>query len=267
MGFFSKIKQSMDNSAAASKERAAQRAEAEAKRAAAANERNEAEKGYGQRERADEYWAVIDRSGSTLTGELPDIKNSKVYAAMNDEDLENKLSEFLNAAVEQSKRLSQPLPPKSKYFEIRDRYPGKEVFRVDSEAIQELLGIADDEFHTRRSRRGGHGGGHGGRGYGGDIGNTQPYIDPQVLQPTGYFAVIEIRGATVYGEVPGFTMMRSVGRASVDECVQDLTKQLSDNLRHMTPSRWPPKKTYAELEKLHLTAMSTKTIIQIIAQV
>jgi hypothetical protein len=264
MGFLKNIKQSIANSQEASKERAAQRAVAEEARAQEANERNEQQKGYGSRERADEYWAVIDRS-SGLSGELPDIKYSKVYAS-NDTELEDKLSEFIDKAVEESKQYSRPLPKKSTYFEIKERYPNKEIFKVDSEAIQEMLGIPDDQFHRRR-HRGKYGPGrHNDPGMNASTDLGSQILYSNVLQPAGYFAIIEMKGNTWYGEVPGFTMMRAIGSPTMDACVQDLTKQLTDQLKHTAPSRWPPKKTYDELAKMHLTQMSSKSIVQIIAQ-
>ena len=54
---------------------------------------------------------------------------------------------------------------------------------------------------------------------------------------------------------------------TMDECVQDLTKQLTNQLKFTTPRRWPAKKTYDELAAMHLTMMSTKTIVQIIGQI
>jgi len=224
MGFFSRIKQSMNNAAAASRERAAQRVEVEEARARETNERNEREKGYGKRERADEYWAIVDRNNG-LSGELPDIKFSKVFSALNDNDLENKLNEHLDRAVEETKRFSRPLPTKSTYFDIKQRFPNKEIFKVDSEAIQDLLGLQDDEFHKRRFR-GRYG--NGPREHGSHRREHRP--DPTVLQPTGYFAIIEQKGATFHGEVPGFTMMRAVGSKTMDECVQNLTQQLTNSL-------------------------------------
>ena len=249
MGFFGKMKESMANAAAASRERAAQRAEAEAIRAKEANERNEREKGYGSAERSDEYWAIVDRS-SGLSGELPDVRNSKVYSAANDEDLENKLREFLDKAVEESKQFSRPLP-KSSYFQIKEKYPNAEIFKVRQLDDRRMHG--SDNFHGRRQR-------------GGNRDQSVGYMDPTVLQPSGYFAIIEMKGNTWYGEVPGFTMMRAVGCATMDDCVQELTKQLTNQLKFTTPARWPAKKTYDELAKMHLTMMSTKSIVQIIAQ-
>lgn len=77
-----------------------------------------------------EYYAVIDKSGLFYSGEIPDVKWSKVTLCSTYNELINKLSEKLREEQEKSITWNTRLSPKTSYEEMTAKYPGKQIISI-----------------------------------------------------------------------------------------------------------------------------------------